>query len=540
MEKNYDFIIVGAGSAGCVIATQLIQQTNASVLLLEAGPEDKNPFIHMPAGIPFVMQSCTWNYVTEPEPYANNRRIPVPQGKVMGGSSSVNGMIYVRGNAQDYDDWEQVYGCTGWGYKDVLPYFIKAENNESLAGPYHGNNGQLWVSENRYRHPLSMAFIRSAQELGFPYVNDFNGTDQAGAGYFQSTTHLGKRASTSYAYLSKVLNNERLTVVTNALTERVIIENGKAVGVQYLHKDKQSIVARANQEVIITAGAIGSPKVLLLSGIGPKEHLQEVGIEPIVDNQNVGKNYQDHLHLSLNAKTANTPSLLKESKGLRKIANGIEWLVYHHGAVTSNILESGGFFDLDGDGRPETQIHALPVIDNFDNLDSRKDLDGDGITLKLGHVYPQSRGEVLLASKDPKQMARIKGNYLALEEDMEAQLRAVKFGLKFFEAPSLKNIITEVIAPTPDCNTDEQLRDFIREYCKTVFHPIGTCCMGANPEKSVVDLQLKVRGIANLRVADSSVMPHITSGNTNAPVIMIAERTAEYIIADYHKGNKND
>lgn len=537
MNKNYDFIVIGAGSAGCVIATKIIEQTNATVLLLEAGPKDTNPFIHMPAGIPFVMQSCVWGYVTDPEPFANNRCIPVPQGKVMGGSSSVNGMIYVRGNAQDYDDWQQTYGCTGWGYKDVLPYFIQAENNESLSGPYHGTNGHLWVSENRYRHPLSMAYIRSAQELGFPYVTDFNGTEQTGAGYFQSTTHLGKRASTAYAYLSRVIDSDHLTVITDALTEQIIIENGKAVAVQYNHKGKQTVTAQANHEIIVTAGAMGTPKVLMLSGIGPKDHLQEFGIELKVDSPNVGKNYQDHLHLSLNAKTANTPSLLQESKGLKKIANGIEWLAYKHGAVTSNILESGGFFDLDGDGRAETQIHALPVIDNFDNLDSRKDLDGDGITLKLGHVYPKSRGEILLRSKNPNDMVRIKGNYLAEADDMAAQLRAVKFGLKFFQAPSLKNIVTEVIAPDSSYDTDEKLEEFIRQYCKTVFHPIGTCRMSSAPETSVVDLQLKVRGVSNLRAADSSVMPHITSGNTNAPVIMIAERAAEFIITDYKKGN---
>lgn len=537
MENTYDYIIVGAGSAGCVIATKIIEQTKATVLLLEAGPSDVNPFIHMPAGIPFVMQKDTWAYSTEPEPHANNRCIPVPQGKVVGGSSSVNGMLYVRGNAQDYDEWEQAYGCTGWGYKDVLPYFIQAENNESLSVPYHGTQGHLWVSENRYRHPLSMAFIRAAQELGYPYVTDFNGANQAGVGYYQSTTYKGKRGSTAYAYLSKVLHNDRLTVVTHATAEQIIIENGKAVAVQYLHKDKKSIVARANREVIVTAGSLGTPKVLMLSGAGPKDHLADMGIELKADNPTVGKNYQDHLHLSLNATTINATSLLREAKGLKMLANGLEWLLYHDGVVTSDILESGGFFDLDGDGRPETQIHALPIIDNFDNLDSRSAQQGDGITLKLGHVHPESRGEVLLRSKDPKDMIRLKGNYLSAEGDLAAQLRAVKFGLRFFEAPSLKHIIKEVVAPDTSCNTDAKLEDFIRQYCKTVFHPVGTCRMGSDPTQSAVDLQLKVRGISQLRVADCSTMPRITSGNTNAPTIMIAERAADFIIADYKKGN---
>lgn len=532
--ESYDFIVVGAGSAGCVIATKIIEQTNATVLLIEAGHKDTNPFIHMPAGIPYVMQSSVWNYQTEPEPYANNRRIPVPQGKVLGGSSSVNGMIYVRGNPQDYDRWEKDYGCEGWGYNDVLPYFITSENNESLAGKYHGNDGHLWVSENRYRHPLSMAYIRSAQELGFPYVTDFNGEEQAGIGFYQTTTHLGKRASAAYSYLNRVLNNERLTVVTDALTEQVIIENKKAVAVQYRHR-KGTETARAKSEVIVTAGALGTPKLLMLSGIGPKKHLEDMGVALKVDNPQVGKNFHDHLHLSLNALTPDMPNLMKEAEGLKKISNGIEWMLYKAGVVTSNILESGGFFDLDGDGRPETQIHALPVIDNFDNLDSRKEVSGDGITLKVGHVQPKSRGEVLLRSKDPADLPMIKGNYLADPDDVAAQLRAVKFGLKFFEAPSLKKIISKVIAPDSSYDTDEKLEDFIRQYAKTVFHPVGTCRMGGSPENSAIDIQLKVRNVEHLRVADSSALPCISSANTNAPVIMLAEKAADLIINDYRQ-----
>ena len=477
MDKNYDFIIVGAGSAGCVIATNIIEQTNATVLLIEAGHKDTNPFIHMPAGIPYVMQSSVWGYQTEPEPFANNRRIPVPQGKVLGGSSSVNGMIYVRGNAQDYDGWAQEHGCTGWGYKDILPYFIKSENNESLSGDYHGTKGHLWVSENRYRHPLSMAYIRAAQELGYPYVTDFNGAEQTGIGYYQTTTHLGKRSSTAYAYLKRVLDNDRLTVVTDVLAEKVIIEDNRAVGVIY--RDKHGAeTAKAKYEVVVTAGSIGTPKLLMLSGIGPKEHLEKVGVKVEADNAQVGKNFHDHLHLSLNAITPNMPNLLKEAEGLKKISNGLEWIMYKAGVVTSNILESGGFFDLDGDGRAETQIHALPVIDNFDNLDSRKEVAGDGITLKVGNVQPKSRGEVLLRSSNPEDLPVIKGNYLSDPDDVKTQLMAVKFGLRFFEAPSLKNIISEVIAPDSSYDTDEKLEDFIRQCCKTVFHPVGTCRMG--------------------------------------------------------------
>lgn len=299
-DNRFDYIIVGAGSAGCVLAAQLIRRTQARVLLLEAGGDDNNLFIKMPAGVAKIIAKKSWPYETEPEPYANNRRMQIAQGKVLGGSSSVNGMIYIRGQQQDFDAWEQQYGCHGWGYRDVLPYFKRAEANESLCGEFHGDDGLLPVSENRYRHPLSMAFIRAGQELNLPYRNDFNGDSQHGVGFYQTTTRNGERASTARTYLQAVRDQQRLVVKLNALAHRVIIEDNVARGVVYSQNGGAEVSAFAEREVIISAGAVGSPKLLMLSGIGPRAHLESLGITPLADLP-VGKNFHDHLHMSINA-----------------------------------------------------------------------------------------------------------------------------------------------------------------------------------------------------------------------------------------------
>ncbi|EKT56297.1 GMC family oxidoreductase [Providencia sneebia] len=532
-DKVYDYIVVGGGSSGCVITNKLIKETNATVLLIEAGPDDKDPFIHMPAGIPFALKH-TWSYETEPEPGLNNRKTIVPQGKVIGGGSSVNAMLHVRGNPQDYDDWENLYNCPGWSYKDVLPYFKRAEKNESLSNKYHGTHGHVYASEARLRHPISLAYIRAAQEKGHQYVNDFNGESQEGIGFYQTTTHEGRRASAAYCYLDEVKDSERLKIVTKAEVHKILFDGDKAVGVEYLH-DREVETAKCNFEVIVTAGSIATAKLLLLSGVGPKEHLAEVGIDLIADNPHVGKNLHDHLFVPVCAKTPSlTPNILEYTKGLKMMEVGLEWLGNKDGVVASNIVESGGFLDLDGDGRPETQLHVNPAIPPqlLDPKASHKPEDTNGILLEMAYVIPKSRGEVLLRSKDPKDQAKILFNYLTAKEDIDGMLRAVKFGLSLLDSPSLKEVVTEQLAPPPALTTDEELIDYIRNSASTIFHPVGTCRMGDKPENSAVDLSFKVRGTQNLRVIDGSVMPHVPSGNTNVPIMMIAERASETIIDD--------
>lgn len=528
-SQEFDYIVCGAGSAGCVVATRLIQEHKGTVLLLEAGGDDSHICIKMPAGLSEIIPTKTWDYSTEPDENTKNRRMTCAQGKVLGGSSSVNGMIYIRGQKQDYDQWANEEGCTGWGYDDLLPYFKKSERNESLSGQYHGTQGPLHVSENRHRHPLSQTFIRSGQELGLPYVTDFNGADQQGVGFFQTTTVNGERASVSKTYLKMVESSNQLTVKLNVLVHKLHIENGKAVAVECEMNGKKQVI-KARKQIVLSAGAIGTPKILMLSGVGPQEHLEEMGISTL-QNLPVGKNYHDHLHVSINAVTKEPISLYGQDLGLQKIKNGAQWLLTRTGVVTSNILEGGAFIDTNQEGRPDVQAHFLPGLDTWDDPEGLGKGKTHGITLKNCYLRPKSRGEIFLKSTNPTDSLRIQANLLSDEEDVKGMVRATKFGLDLLKMPSFQSEIGEIFSPPVNTHdSDTALEDFVRTTCKTTYHPVGTCRMGADRLVSVVNLNLQVHGVENLAVIDCSVFPSIPSGNTNAPTIAVAEKGVELLI----------
>ena len=531
MQSEYDYIIIGAGSAGCVVAKRLLDAKVGSVLLLEAGEKDKSILHTIPATVVKVFQQKSWPYMTTPQPHCNNREMILAQGKVLGGGSSVNGMIYCRGQRQDYDLWASEWDCPNWTYQDVLPFFKRSEKNESLTGDLHSQEGILPVSENRFRHPLTLACLSAAQEMGMQYKNDINDWDQEGVAYYQTTTKNGERASTSKIFLQSVAEHPQLTVLTDTLVHKIDVQDNIAKGVQF--KGPQGLHSvKAKKEVIVSAGAIGSPKVLLLSGIGPKEHLDQLNIACVQDLP-VGKNFHDHLHMSINATITTNNSLLGEDQGLKGLKHGLQWFFSRSGLLTSNILEAGGFIDTNKNGRPDVQFHFLPVLDNFDNTPGEKEVAQEhGLTIKVGHVQPKARGEIRLASKNPADLPIIDPNYLGDYEDINANIRAVQAGLRLLQQPALKRIVKRVTEPANiDAEDTTAIYTWMKQNIKTVYHPAGSCRMGLDPKVSVTDPNtLKVHNINNLRVIDCSICPQVPSGNTNAVAIMIGERGADFIL----------
>jgi choline dehydrogenase len=529
MEEEFDYIVVGAGSAGCVLANRLSAKPGNRVLLLEAGGRDSYPWIHIPVGFFKTMLNpkTDWCYYTEPDPGLNGRSIPWPRGKVLGGSSSINGLVYIRGQSNDYDQWRQL-GNAGWSWDDVLPYFMKAEDQERGASEAHGAGGPLGVSDIGFTRGFSDAFIDAAEETGIPRTDDFNNGDQEGAGYFQLTTRNGRRCSAAVGYLRPIKNRNNLTITTRALVRRIVFEGKRAVGVEY-EVDGQTRVSRAKGEIVLSSGTIGSPQILQLSGVGPGAVLGEFGVPVVHESSGVGENLQDHLQTRAIYKT-NQPSLNDEVNSLfRKALIGLEYALFRKGPLTLAAGHVGIFAKTRQDlETPDIQFHLIPLSTKGP---------GEGLhefsafTSSVCQLRPESRGKIVIKSPNPTDYPAIHPNYLSTVTDQQTMVAAMKLSRKIMATPTMKALITEEFLPGQGVQSDEDLLQHLRDYAGTIYHPVGTCKMGSDT-LAVVDERLRVHGVEGLRVADASIMPTLVSGNTNAPAIMIGEKAADMMLED--------
>jgi len=532
-QTQFDFIIIGAGSAGATLAARLTENNQFSVCLIEAGGKDKSPFIHIPFGLAFLsrMTNLGWKYDTEPQTQLHNRKLFWPRGKVLGGSSSLNAMCYIRGVPEDYDRWSNM-GATGWDWKAVLPYFKKSEKQQHGESELHGADGYLSVSDLRHTNPLSHAFVDAAEQIGLSNVTDFNSANREGLGFYQVTQENGQRCSTSKGYLTPALTRSNLTVLTKALVEKIQIVDGVATGVK-LQLDGQSVELTANKEVLLSAGAINSPQVLMLSGLGPKEHLAEKGIEIKADLPGVGQNLQDHLDTIVQHRCRNRDSYsISLALIPRYVKNAFNYMFNRQGIFTSNVAEAGGFVKTQRCADiPDIQYHFLPAI----LLDhGRSTAFGYGYGVHVCGLYPKSRGEIKLRSNKPNDLAMIDPHYLEHPDDQKVMIDGVRSARKILAAPSFNQYQSWEVGPGPEAQSDAEILAFIRKKSETIYHPVGTCKMGdISDVMTVVDPELKVKNIRGLRVVDASVMPTLVGGNTNAPTIMIAERCADLIKQQY-------
>ncbi len=522
-----DFVVIGAGSAGCAVAARLSEDPATRVILLEAGTDDRNRWIHIPLGFgkTFADPSVNWCYETEPEAGAGGRKVYWPRGKVLGGSSSINGMVYIRGQAEDFDHWRQL-GNTGWSFEDVLPYFRRSEDQSRGADPFHGSGGPLAVSDVPDKHPIAEAFIEGAMALGYPRNDDFNGASQDGVGYHQTTTRNGKRCSTAVGYLRPAMQRRNLRVITEALTEKINFDGRRATGVSF-RRHGELWNARAAREVILCGGAINSPQLLMLSGIGPRAHLAERGVGVVHDLPGVGQSLQDHYSAAIKLKcrlpiTVNDVML----SNVRKIQHGLKYYLFRNGAL-AQISSPAALFV-----RTRPELASPDVKCSISPFSADRPQDGlhkwSGFTMIAYQLRPESRGEIKLKSANPADPPAMQPNYLTAETDQRAIVDGLKICRQILAGPSLAPFIASEFLPGPEVQTDAQLLEYARQRGGTVYHPTSTCKMGVDP-MAVVGPDLAVHGIGGLRVADASVMPTVVSGNTNAATIMIGEKLADLL-----------
>jgi choline dehydrogenase len=527
---EFDYVIVGAGSAGCVLANRLSADGRDSVLLLEAGPRDTNLWIHVPLGYGrlFKEKTVNWMYQTEPEPGLDGRSVFQPRGKVLGGSSSINGLLYIRGQHEDYDRWRQ-HGNHGWGFDDVLPYFKKAEDQHRGADDFHGIGGPLPVSDLGHPDPLSAAFIAAAAEAGLPVNRDFNGASQEGAGFFQTTTRHGRRASAAVAYLRPAKGRHNLRVETAALAQRIVFAGHRAVAVEYRQAGSLR-TARARKEILVSGGAFNSPQLLQLSGVGSAELLRKHGIDVVLDAPGVGHDLQDHMQVRVVMRCSQRITLNDiVNHPVRKILMGLRYAAFRTGPLTIAAGTSGAFFKTNPRlATPDIQIHFLPF--STDKMGEKLHA-FSGFSASVCQLRPESRGSLRIRSADPAAPPEIRINYLSTEVDRTANVEGLKVLRKILQAPALSPFVVEEVDPGAKVVSDAALLRYCRARGSTIYHPTSTCRMG-NDALAVVDQRLRLRGLEGLRVVDASVMPDLVSGNTNAVVIMIAEKASEMILAD--------